>query len=87
MCVVKIVSLFVACLSVFILIWRGFKENGFCQENKQMAGSLILDPLAKLSFGFCTRSVLALLQMVDAIIGKVISSMVIVLAFKVHCNT
>jgi hypothetical protein len=28
----KIVSLFVACLSVFILIWRGFEENGSRQE-------------------------------------------------------
>jgi hypothetical protein len=33
------------------------------------------------------RSMLAFLQMVDAIIGKVTSSMVIVLALKVHCNT
>jgi hypothetical protein len=41
----KIISLFVACLSVFILIRRGFKENGSRQEKKQMAGSLVLDPL------------------------------------------
>jgi hypothetical protein len=33
------------------------------------------------------QSVLAFLQMVDAITSKVISSMVIVLALKVHCNT
>jgi hypothetical protein len=32
-------------------------------------------------------SVLAFLQMVDAIIGKVMPSMVIVFALKVHCNT
>ncbi len=44
----KIVSLFVACLSVFISIWRGFKENGSCQEKKQMPGSLVLDPLSML---------------------------------------
>ncbi len=41
----KIVSLFVPCLSVFILIWRGFKENGSRQEKKQTAGILVLDPL------------------------------------------
>jgi hypothetical protein len=39
----KIVSLFVAHLSVFILIWRGFEENGSSQK-KQMVGSLVLDP-------------------------------------------
>jgi hypothetical protein len=39
------VSLFVACLSVFILIQRGFKENGSCQKKKQIAGSVVLDPL------------------------------------------
>jgi hypothetical protein len=38
--------------------------------------------LAELSFSFCMWSVLAFLQMVDAIIGKVMSSMVIVLALK-----
>jgi hypothetical protein len=32
-------------------------------------------------------SVLAFLQMVDAITGKVLSSMVIVLALKVHWDT
>jgi hypothetical protein len=32
-------------------------------------------------------SVLAFLQMVVAIIGEVMSSMVIVLAVKVHCDT
>jgi hypothetical protein len=32
-------------------------------------------------------SVLAFLQMVDAIIGKVMSSMVIILAEKIHCDT
>jgi hypothetical protein len=32
-------------------------------------------------------SVLAFLQMVNAIIGKVMSSKVIVLAVKVHCDT
>jgi hypothetical protein len=33
------------------------------------------------------QSVLAFLQMVDAISGKVMSSMVIAFALKVHCNT
>jgi hypothetical protein len=33
------------------------------------------------------QNVLAFLQMVDAITGKVISSMVIVLGLKVHCAT
>ena len=48
---------------------------------------LITSSLAELLFSFCMRNVLAFLQMVDAINGKVISSMVIVLALKVHCNT
>jgi hypothetical protein len=43
---------------------------------------VLLGPLAKLSFSFCMQSVLAFLQMVDAITGKVISSMVIFLTFK-----
>ncbi len=43
--------------------------------------------LAELLLSFWMRSMLAFLQMVDAIIGKVISSMVIALALKVHCNT
>ncbi len=42
---------------------------------------VLIGSLAKLSFYFCTQSVLALLQMVDTIIGKVISSMVIVFGF------
>jgi hypothetical protein len=33
------------------------------------------------------QRVLAFLQMVDAIIGEVISPMVITLALKVHCDT
>jgi hypothetical protein len=31
----KIVSLFVACLSVFISNWRGFEENGPCQKKNK----------------------------------------------------
>jgi hypothetical protein len=44
----KIVSLFVACLSVFISTWRGFEENGYRQEKKQMVGTLVLGLLANL---------------------------------------
>jgi hypothetical protein len=48
---------------------------------------VLIGSLAELLFSFRMRSVLAFLQMVDAIMGKVISSMVIVLALKVHCDT
>ncbi len=48
---------------------------------------VLIGSLAEMLCSFCMRSVLALLQMVDAITGKVISSMVIVLALKVHCDT
>jgi hypothetical protein len=48
---------------------------------------VLIGSLAELLFGFCMQNVLAFLQMVDAITGKVMSSMVIVLALKVHCNT
>jgi hypothetical protein len=48
---------------------------------------VLIGSLAELLFSFCMRSVLAFLQMVDAITGKVISSTVIVLALKVHCDT
>ncbi len=41
---------------------------------------VLIGSLAELSFSFHMWSVLAFLQMVDAIIGKVMSSMVIVLA-------
>jgi hypothetical protein len=48
---------------------------------------LLVGSLAELLFSYCMRSMLEFLQMVDAITGKVISSMVIVLALKVHCDT
>ncbi len=48
---------------------------------------MVIGSLAELLFSFCMWSVLAFLQMVDAIIGKVMSSMVIVFALKVHCIT
>jgi hypothetical protein len=48
---------------------------------------VLVGSLAELLFSFCMWSMLAFLQMVDAIIGKVILSMVIALALKVHCDT
>ncbi len=52
-----------------------------------LAFCVIIGSLAELLFSFCMQSVLAFLQMVNAIAGKVISSMVIALALKVNCNT
>jgi hypothetical protein len=57
------------------------------QVARLLAHCVLIGSLAELLFSFCMRSVLAFLQMVDAITGKMISSMVIVLALKVHCNT
>jgi hypothetical protein len=48
---------------------------------------MLIGSLAELLFSFCMQNVLAFLQMVDAITSKVMSSMVIVLALKVHYNT
>jgi hypothetical protein len=52
-----------------------------------LAHCVLVGSLVELLFSFHMRSMLAFLQMVDAIIGKVISSMVIALALKVHCYT
>ncbi len=52
-----------------------------------LAHCVLVSSLAELLFSFCMWSVLAFLQMVAAIIGKVISSMVIALALKVNCDT
>ncbi len=57
------------------------------QVARLLALCVLIDSLAELLLSFCMQSVLAFLQMVDAIIGEVISSMVIALALKVHCNT
>ncbi len=57
------------------------------QVARLLVSCVLIGLLAKLSFSFCMQSVLAFLQMVDAITGKVTSSMVIVLAFQVHCDT
>jgi hypothetical protein len=48
---------------------------------------VLIGSLAELLFSFWMQIVLAFLQMVDAITGKVMSSMVIVLVLKVFCNT
>ncbi len=47
-----------------------------------LAHCVLIGSLAELLFSFCMRSVLAFLQMVDAIAGKVISSTDIILALK-----
>ncbi len=47
-----------------------------------LAHCVLIGSLVELLFSFYMRSVLAFLQIVDAITGKVMSSMVIVLAFK-----
>jgi hypothetical protein len=52
-----------------------------------LAHCVLIGSLAELLFSFCMRSVMAFLQMVDAKTGKVISSMVIPLVLKVHCDT
>jgi hypothetical protein len=52
-----------------------------------LAYCVLIGSLAELYLAFCMQNALAFLQMVDAIIGKVMSSMVIILAFKVHCDT
>ncbi len=53
-----------------------------------LAHCVLIGSLAELLFSFCMQNVLAFfLQMVDAITGKVMSSMVIVLALKVDCET
>ncbi len=48
---------------------------------------VLIGSLAELLFSFHMVSVLAFLQMVDAITGKLMSSMVIVLALNVNCDT
>ncbi len=57
------------------------------QVARLLAHCVLIGSLAELLFSFRMRSVLAFLQMVDAITGKVISLMVIILALKVHCDT
>jgi hypothetical protein len=52
-----------------------------------LAHCVLISSLAELLFNCQMQSVLAFLQMVDAITGKVMSSVVIVLALKARCNT
>ncbi len=52
-----------------------------------LAFCVLIGSLAILSFSFCLWSVLAFLQIVDSITGKMNSSMVIILALKAHCDT
>jgi hypothetical protein len=54
------------------------------QVARLLAYCVLIGSLAELLFSFCVQNVLAFLHMVDAVTGKVISSMVIVLALKVH---
>jgi hypothetical protein len=52
-----------------------------------LAYCVLMGSFAELYLAFCMQNALPFLQMVDAITGKVMLSMVIVLAFKVHCDT
>jgi hypothetical protein len=57
------------------------------QVARLLAHCVLFGSLADLLCSFCMQSVLAFLQMVDAITGKVMSSMVIILVLKAHCDT
>ncbi len=57
------------------------------QVARLLAYCVLIASLAELLFSFCMRNVMAFLQIVDATTGKVMSSMVIALALKVHCDT
>ncbi len=52
-----------------------------------LAYCVLIGSLAELYLALCMQNVLAFLQMVEAITGRVISSMVIILALKVHRDT
>ncbi len=74
-----------------ICLWQLTGDLLFMVSSIRVARLLVycvlIGSLAELLFSFCRRSVLAFLQMVDAITGKVMSSKVIVLALEVHCDT
>jgi hypothetical protein len=57
------------------------------QVARLLAYCVLIGSLAELLFSFCMWNVLAFLQMVGATTGKVMSSMVIALTLKVHCDT
>ncbi len=48
---------------------------------------VLIGSLAELDSAFLHGECAGMLQMVEAITGKVMSSMVIALALKVHCNS
>jgi hypothetical protein len=64
-----------------------FYLTSIVQVSRSLVSCVLIGSLAKLLFSFSMQKNVSALQMVDDIISKVISSMVIVLAFKVHCNT
>ncbi len=74
-----------------ICLWQLTGDLLFMVSSIQVAHLLahcvLIGSLAELLFSIPRWSVLAFLQMVDAITGKVMSSMVIVLTLKVHCDT
>ncbi len=74
-----------------IFLWQLTGDLRFMVSSIRVARLLaycvLIGSLAELLFSFRRQSVLAFLQMVDAITGKVMSSMVIVLALKVDWNT
>ncbi len=57
------------------------------QVARLLAYCMLISSLAKLYLAILHAECAGMLQMVEAITGRVISSMVIVLALKVHCNT
>ena len=52
-----------------------------------LAYCVVIGSLAELYLAFLHAECAGILQMVDATTGEVMSSMVIVLALKVHCDT
>ncbi len=57
------------------------------QVARLLAYCVLIGSLAELYLAFLHAECAVMLQMVEAITGRVISSMVIPLALKVHCDT
>jgi hypothetical protein len=57
------------------------------QVARLLAYCVLIGSLAELYLAFCMQNVLAFCRWFEAITGRVISSMVIALALKVHCDT
>ncbi len=57
------------------------------QIARLLAYCVLIGSLAELYLVFLHAECAGMLQMVEAITGRLISSMVIVLALKVHCDT